>query len=194
MYEHIAQVEKYIGRKITVLKPPKSFDYWFSEHVKTKGKRIGEKGYGWPTMRIRWCTSKLKVDVCNRYLKQYNEPYTLYIGIAKDEPKRHEKKNDNTVHPLYDWGITEKEALQYCYDKGFNWSGLYEDFKRVSCWCCPLQALSELRVLYRKYPELWEELKEMDKKVHNNNSFKANYTVAQLEERFKNELEGDKDI
>lgn len=88
---------------------------------------------------------------------------------------------------LYDWGITEEQALQYCYDKGFTWDGLYEDFKRVSCWCCPLQPLSELRVLYKKYPALWEELKQMDSKVCNHNTFKPNYTVAQLEERFKNE-------
>lgn len=88
MYEHIKAVEKYIGRPITILKPPKSFDYWFSEHVKTKGKRKGEKGYGWATMRIRWCTHRLKIDVTNRYLKKYNEPYISYIGIAADEPKK----------------------------------------------------------------------------------------------------------
>ena len=34
---------------------------------------------------------------------------------------------------------------EYCYDHGFDWDGLYEIFRRVSCWCCPLQSLSELR-------------------------------------------------
>jgi hypothetical protein len=32
-------------------------------------------------------------------------------------------------YPLIDWNITEKQALEYCYSKGFNWSGLYEKFK-----------------------------------------------------------------
>ena len=65
--------------------------------------------------------------------------------------------------------------------------GLYEDFDRVSCWCCPLQPLKSLRTLYHKYPELWEKLKAMDKKAAY--SFKPNYSVEQLEERFKKEDE-----
>lgn len=127
MYEHIIQVGLYVrekyGKEITILKPEKGFDYWFSEHVKTRGKRKGEKGYGWATMRIRWCTKALKVNINNKYLKQSKEPYMLYIGIAADEPKRHENKPDNVIHPLYDWGITEAQALQYCYERGFRWGG-----------------------------------------------------------------------
>ena len=67
----------------------------------------------------------------------------------------------------------------------FTGGGIYEDFKRVSCWCCPLQSLNELRVLYHKYPDLWERLKEMDKKSWN--TFRADYSVEQLEEKFKRE-------
>jgi acyl-CoA synthetase (AMP-forming)/AMP-acid ligase II len=121
MYEHIREVERYTGRKITTLKSPKSFDYYFCEHIKTKGKNQGHKGYGWATMRIRWCTSRLKIDVTRKYLSRLKEPYTLYLGIAYDEPKRHENKADNMEHPLYDWKITEKEALSYCYERGFTW-------------------------------------------------------------------------
>lgn len=121
MYDHIKQVEEYIGRKITTLKAPNSFDYYFSEHIKTKGKNQGKKGYGWATMGIRWCTTILKQNVTDRYLKTLSEPYTSYIGIAYDEPKRHERKPSNVVHPLYSWKITEKEALSYCYERGFTW-------------------------------------------------------------------------
>ena len=44
-----------------------------------------------------------------------------YVGIAADEPKR--IKNER--YPLMDWGITEKESLQICYDRGDDFGGLY---------------------------------------------------------------------
>ena len=187
-YEHIIKVGLYIrekyGKEITILKAEKDFDYWFSEHIKTTGKHKGKKGYGWATMSIRWCTSHLKVKIVNNYLATHKEPYQLFIGIAYDEPKRiHEHQ-----YPLYDWGITEAEALEYCYSKGFDWGGLYERFERVSCWCCPLQCLDDLRALRKYYPELWQELREMDKRA-NGVKFKADYTVEQLEERFRLEEE-----
>lgn len=53
---------------------------------------------------------------------------------------------------------------------------------RVSCWCCPLQSLKELRVLYREFPEQWEQLKRWDSMTWR--SFRADYSVKQLEQRF----------
>jgi len=44
MYKHITKVQKMCPVKIEIVKI--DFDYWFGEHVKTKGKNIGEKGYG----------------------------------------------------------------------------------------------------------------------------------------------------
>ena len=149
------------------------------EHEKTRGKNKGKRGYGWSTMLCRWCTSNLKTNVINKYLKAQNEEYTEYIGIACDEPKRIKDK----CYPLIDWGMTEKDCLHYCYERGFNWEGLYEHFDRVSCWCCPLKNLKELKALYTHYPELWEELKEMDKKSYN--QFRKDYSVKELEEKFK---------
>lgn len=186
MYRHIEKVRNYISRynkDITILKPDKTFDYYMFDHVKTKGKNKGSRGYGWANMGIRWCTTILKKNITNKYLKKQN--YISYIGIAYDEPKRHRNIEKNVEHPLYDWKITEKQALEYCYSKGFNWEGLYEDFKRVSCWCCPLKSLSELRVLYNKYPNLWEKLKQMDNK--SSNSYRIDYSLQELEEIFKKE-------
>lgn len=168
MYEHIDKVEKYIGRKITILHGDKSFDYYMFDLVKVQGNRIGEKGYGWPDMKARWCTRVLKIQPLDRYMKGKN--FIRYIGIAYDEPKRHQNIGLNTRHPLYDWKVTEKEALEYCYKRGFNWGGLYEHFDRVSCWCCPLKNAKELTMLYYYYPELWNKLKAMDEKSFN--SFK----------------------
>lgn len=77
--------------------------------------------------------------------------------------------------------------MQYCYDKGFDWEGLYEYFSRVSCWCCPLQSFAELRQLRKYFPDLWQELKEMDNQTWRN--FRADYSVEELEKRFQLEEE-----
>lgn len=116
-------------------------------------------------MRCRWCTSYLKQIPQKNYMK--GKEYLSYIGIAYDEPKRHQNLPDNVIHPLFDWKITEKMALEYCYEKGFDWGGLYEHFDRLSCWCCPLKNNKELEIIYKDFPELWQELKDMDNRAYN---------------------------
>lgn len=109
-----------------------------------------------------------------------------YVGIAADEPKRIK----NEVYPLVDWGINEAEALKICYDRGYDWGGLYEIYHRCSCWCCPLQRIGELKKLRHHHPELWKRLRELDKRAiaqFGNNAlgqFKPDWTVERLEQRF----------
>lgn len=109
-----------------------------------------------------------------------------YVGIAYDERER--CKTD--CYPLVDWKITEKEALKICYDRGFDFGGLYEIYHRASCWCCPFQRIDELRKLRKHHPELWERLKEMDQRALEQfgsgplGQFKNRWSVAALEERF----------
>lgn len=201
MYHHIEQVQQYIkpyNLSIEVIKI--DFDYWFGEHRKTKGKNIGQVGYGWPDMRSRWCTS-LKSESFQRCVYSDDTKYDPrkrgrgkrvnnaieYHGIAYDEQKRTERNKDGRTikYPLIDWGITEKEALNYCYTKGFTWGGLYEKMNRVSCYCCPMSRISELRILYNDFPDLWQEVVNMDKKSHR--KFRADYSVEQLTDRFMNE-------
>ena len=182
MYQHIDEVEKYIGRKITRLKAENSFEHMMHEHEKTRWKNKGKRGYGWPDFQNRWCTSYLKQDVIRRHLKQYDN-IIEYHGIAIDEAHRAEKnKHKTTRYPLIEWNMTEKDALNYCYKHGFNWDGLYERFYRVSCWCCPLQSIPELKQLYMHFPNLWRRLKQMDEKAWN--QFRPDYSVAELDERF----------
>ena len=115
-----------------------------------------------------------------------------YIGIAADETHRC-KDDPQNRYPLVEWGITEAQALQICYDRGFDWGGLYEIYHRCSCWCCPLQRIDELRKLRRHHPELWTRLRDMDDRARAMfgpgplGQFKQNWSVARLEERFARE-------
>ena len=88
---------------------------------------------------------------------------------------------------MLEWGWTEADCLKYCYDRGYDWEGLYEIFSRVSCWCCPLQPVEELRKLRRHFPELWQQLREMDKRAWA--PFKMDKSVEEWEIRFQLEDE-----
>jgi 3'-phosphoadenosine 5'-phosphosulfate sulfotransferase (PAPS reductase)/FAD synthetase len=183
MYSHIKKVQDFCPVEIEIVKI--DFDYWFGEHVKTKGKNKGKKGYGFPDFRNRWCTA-LKREAVRRIEKTIPENCTQFHGIAFDERERCKNNQGRKItYPLVEWRVAEKKALEYCYSKGLDWGGLYEKFHRVSCWCCPLSRISELRVLYNDFPILWNELVEMDKKSYR--QFRSDYSVDDLTKRFANE-------
>ena len=85
MYEHIQKVQKMIEPlKIEIVKI--DFDYWFGEHIKTRGKRKGEKGYGFPDFRVRWCTFQ-KRDEKIKWVKNYSKAKKIIKEfIKKDTP------------------------------------------------------------------------------------------------------------
>lgn len=187
MYEHIEKVENNIKMKITRIKADYSFEYLLGDIPRTDKSKYSHDGRGWADMKIRWCTSELKTYPISRYLKD-KKPYTQYVGIAYDERHRAEnyKNKKNIKYPLIDWKITEKDAIKYCYSKGYDWNGLYNKFKRLSCYCCPLQKISELRVLFNDYPELWQNMLRLDKKSYRD--FRSDYTLTQLDQKFKSEI------
>lgn len=200
MYEHIDKVGRETGIHITRVKSEKSFEHiMFEKQINRKpDSKIAiqygrdRKGYGWPGPRMRWCTKNLKDEPRARFFNAFKDSYEIreYVGIAADEQYRLERKCNqkaNHVHPLVEWGMTEADCLDYCYQKGYDWGGLYEYFKRVSCWCCPLQSLEELRNLRGHFPELWKQLREWDDR--NFRQFKPKYSVRELDVRFAFEEE-----
>lgn len=120
MYDHLNKLEQYIGRKITRLKAEYSFEYYFLEYVpKRKNPALRQyTGNSWAGPNNRWCTGRLKINVVNKYLKELKKNYDVveYIGIAADEPKRVK----HACYPLVEWGMTEKDCLDYCYAHGFD--------------------------------------------------------------------------
>ena len=185
LYTHIKKVEKYINKKITILHPKHNFAFYMFDYIKTKGKRKGSKGYSFPSWPNRWCTRLFKIQPTARYLKKYPEK-TEYIGITYNEIKRYNKNQDkkrNIKHPLVEWKMTNIDTLQYCYDHGFDWDGLYTKFDRCSCWCCPLQNLSNLYAIYKYYPKKWTLLKEWESKTYQ--TFRKGETLLEREKKFK---------
>lgn len=188
MYEYIDKVDQYckdhIGIGITRVTHPQGLtfeDYFYREISRGKNKgRI----YGWPYTLGAWCNSRLKMIALDKYFNAQGK-HTRYIGIAVDEPKRLARLEDNEMAPLAHWGMTETDCLEYVKEKGF-YNELYDDFKRLGCWFCPKQNLKSLRVVRKKYPELWEQMLEWDK--DSPISFRADgRTVHDLDVKFKEE-------
>lgn len=206
MQEHMQRLDELIFRErglhITTLRHPHGFEWMMFEEPKVRPYSIENRqrlgvpvyGNGWPGPRVRWCTGHLKTKLVDKFLKQIEgDCHTIqYVGIAADESHRC-KADKHKRYPLVELGITEAQALQICYDRGFDWGGLYEIYDRCSCWCCPLQRIGELRKLRQHHPELWRRLLDMDRRAREQfgdtplGHFKAGWTVEQLDRRFAGE-------
>jgi len=87
-----------------------------------------------------------------------------YIGYCSDEHKRIGKKLYSAYdveYPLVNEGITTKQALEICKSYGFDFGNIYSHHQHFNCWCCPLQKRSELYIIYKDYPHLWDKLRKM---------------------------------
>ena len=206
MYDHLEKMDGLLHRErgihITTLRHPKGFEWLMFEEPKQKPKTLENRdrlgippcGNGWPGIRVRWCTGQLKTHLISKEVNRLKQEKNAlhYVGIAADEAKRCKGEQ----YPLVDWGVTEAQALQGCYDRGFDFGGLYEIYHRASCWCCPFQRIDELRKLRKHHPELWAKLIELDRRARAQfgpgplGQFKKNWSVDRLEERFATEDAG----
>ncbi len=206
MEDHIAKLDNLLyqerGIHVTTLRHPRGFEWLMFDEPKQKQSclerraRMGVPPYGngWPGIRVRWCTGQLKTHLMekevNRLKKKKNAVHC--VGIALDEAQRC-RDDPHKRYPLVEWGITEAQALQICYDRGFDFGGLYKIYHRASCWLCPFQRINNLRQLRRHHPELWARLLDMDRRAREQfgntplGVFKQNWTVERLDERFARE-------
>lgn len=172
------------GIKYTELKPKQSFIYRMFEKVVKHRDGTQSKGYSWCGGACRWGTT-YKIAAIDRYCKDSIQ----LVGIAYDEPQRLKKlnKSPNKVAPLVSLKMTEKDCLQYCYDKGFYWkeSGvrLYDILDRVSCWCCANKNLKELANYKKHLPKYWEKLKELQKMT--DRPFKSNKSIFDIDKKLE---------
>ena len=178
MYEYIGKMERYIGRKITVVRSVLDFDTVFHQAYQ-KGQRTGTI-YGFPLTCGAWCNDRLKLRTIRKHYKTYGE-HIRYIGIAADELKRLARLEACCRAPLAEWGMTEQDCVDFL-KKREMLNPLYQKFKRLGCWFCVKQGLASLCVLRRDYPEYWAMLLEWDKESPR--TFKPRYTVSELEQRF----------
>ena len=139
---------------------------------------IHRTGYGWCGGPCRWGTG-LKLDTLYRYYRKELSMFRIveYVGLCADEEERQYRNNRRVTlkrYPLIEWGISKRQAVMGCYERGFFWqepandSGiqgyyLYELLDNVSCYHCRNKNLKELKNMYYCLPAYWEELKRLQK-------------------------------
>lgn len=175
IYNNLAKTKKILlqyGIELIILKPERTFLYNMLERPINTRDGSEKIGRGWCGGLCRWGTAE-KCEAIKRFYKTLrNEVIIEYIGIAADERQRiNRQRNKNSIklYPLIEWEMTEKDCLQYCYDKGWNWleNGveLYSVLDRVSCWCCKNKNKKELYNLWKYLPEYWEKLKDLQGRI-----------------------------
>jgi len=204
MTEHRELVEQKTGLKIIPVQPAVPLDFQFahmpiraSKDYPEEGVGKGEiryYGYGWPSATRRWCTD-IKTRGLDAVAKRVCPGGVQCIGFAADESHRCKTKSQQKMqergrvrYPLIEAGIVESDALAMCHALGYDWSGLYEHFSRVSCFCCPLQSLPDCRALREHYPHYWQRMLAMQAACPGHDrEFKRHDSVQDLDQRFATE-------
>ena len=179
MYIWIKKIEEFIGIKIEILQPKKSFDEWVYGYF-TRGNRTHRiRGLPYTTqIGCYWSRECKELPLKKAQGKGNN----VYLGIAKDEEKRADakryKKGENKFKfPLIEWGWSEQDCLDYLEQKGLKHP--LSKFKRTGCWLCPKQNFKSLKILMNDYPELWKKLKQYEK--DSPHGFKPNFKLSEFE-------------
>lgn len=140
---------------------------------------------GWPRTKGAWCNSQVKMPPLKAIEKGGN---IIYIGIAADEPNRFRNLSDKKRSPLVELGWTEADCRKWCEDNDLL-SPIYTTATRGGCWFCHNQGVNQLRLLRKKYPDLWALMLKWDK--DSPVTFHADgHTVHDYDERFALEDEG----
>lgn len=195
IYRNKELLKKEIGKReiqFTELKPKQDFFYTMLEKEVNKRNGTKQYGYKWCGGGCRWGTT-LKLEAINKNAKKYKDEVIIeYVGIAIDEQQRilkqRVKRCSNTIklYPLAEWGMKEKDCLEYCYSKGFNWEeggiDLYKVLDRVSCWCCRNKNIKELKNIFYYLPQYWKRLEELQSRI--DIPFKNNASIFDLKNRF----------
>lgn len=185
MYDHLRIFEQKIDMKVWRIAPRLPFEWEMgSKRIKTRDNSI-KYGRGWPS-NYRWCTRE-KVAALDHFAKSFKNPVHC-IGYASDEDRSSNMSKYPCRYPLQEYGITEKQALENCYQRGYYWGGLYHHFSRVSCFCCPQKSEDDIRKIRRFYPDLWAEMLRMDLNQPNHApGFKNGQSVHDLENKYEQE-------
>lgn len=180
--------ERY-GLKVERLRAEKTYeDLFYKIPPRTaKNKHFEGDIRGFPLLKGQWCSQELKTQVIDRLKSDVR-----YIGIAANEAARHKQLTDKVRSPLVEFNITEAECLKICEGIGLL-APTYLQSKRSGCWFCHAQPITQLRLLRKQHPVLWNKLLEYDKDspvpFRQHERGRA-HTVKDFEERFELEDRG----
>ena len=164
-YDYLNKIEIFLNKKITWLKPEKSFD-----HIMTTSGYL-------PSPIRRWCTVELKTKPFERFIKtKQDKIINLYLGIRADEMFRAKyNKYNNTkikeVYPFVEKGLIKNDIEEILKASGINLPKYYEWSNRSGCYFCPFQTKKNWINLYKKHPDLFFKAKSYEDERNKNPHF-----------------------
>lgn len=171
-----------MGVKVDVVKAKKDY-VSLCNTIYKRGNKIGFR-YGFQAGGVCKANSELKIQPLRSYYAQFRKQYDIiqYVGIALNEPKRLARlEGKNKISLLAKYGYTEQMAMDKC--KEYNLvSPCYSMSNRGGCWFCANAKLSLFIHIRNKYPDMWKELRKLDKidkRIHG--KFKYDKTLQEVE-------------
>jgi len=169
MYEYLELLKTYFNdrykKEIIITKPSKTYEEYIF-HVKTKGDLKGQvSGLPNPTQGFCEWRGIAKRDALDKFLKQFKK-YKIYMGITLSEQHRANRDDDKFLYPLIDnFKMSEENCKQYLINQEME-NPLYRHFSRTGCAKCQFKSEKDWFQTWKYYPKVWEELKELEKKVN----------------------------
>jgi phosphoadenosine phosphosulfate reductase len=138
----------------------------FTRHDCSYFKLTKEKG--WANHEDRWCCKPFKEGPAFQFMSQNGYKAEL-TGTTRTEsiyrrslsPIKNPKKDPQIirVNPIYDWN--EWEVWRYIEENNIPYNPLYDmGYRRIGCWCCPLNGPSHYKRLCKTHPQLFNFLRK----------------------------------
>lgn len=125
---------------------------------------------GWASHENRWCCRPYKEEPALQFMKE-NGIIAEITGTTRTEsiyrrsltPIKMPKKEPFLIriNPIYDWN--QWEVWRYIKWKKIPYNPLYgRGYRRIGCWCCPLNGPSHYKRLKKTHPKLFHFLEEFE--------------------------------
>ena len=139
------------------------------------------KERGWASHEDRWCCRPYKEEPAFKFLTEMRVPAEI-TGTTRTEsiyrrsltPIKMPKKEPFLirVNPIYDWNYWE--VWKYIKSKKLPYNPLYDKgYRRIGCWCCPINGWTHYRRLKKTHPRLYGFLENFEPKHPGLQKFKV---------------------
>lgn len=190
-YDHISEVEKWIGKPITYLKSDKFLDLidlfiqkkraastrarFCTEELKTKPMidyllTLKEDVIVYQGVRAEESESRAQLKQNDEYFRYYFEPYGVdskgkdkYHSYKSKAVKAHcDQYSVDVMRPILKWN--HAEVFDYIFSHGLKPNPLYyEGFSRVGCFPCIMCRHDEIKLIAEKYSDRINEIRNLEK-------------------------------
>ncbi len=171
--QYVKRLTRSWNLNLHIVKPKKSFFH-------------GVKEQGWASHENRWCCRPYKEEPAFRFIEERRIPAEI-TGTTRTEsiyrrsltPIKIPKKEPFLirVNPIYDWNYWE--VWRYIKSEKLDYNPLYDKgYRRIGCWCCPINGWTHYRRLKKTHPKLYGFLESFKPKHPGLQKFHAKCNVS----------------